>query len=434
MAVPLAALALLVTACGGGSGGGGGAGGSSSGSTSSATEGAKQAPVLAEATDARGTVTLCAGKGTPGDPRAATRAFDERFGPRGLRLRLRELPGTADEQRAALERLVRSRSGGCDVVAADVTLTAALAARGRLLDMSDYVNQRRDEFIASTLSTVRYDGRFWGVPQQADTALLYQRTDKVPEPPESWRAVYEQAGASGGIVYPGAAGEELTSAFLDVAYAAGGTVLSSDGLTSEIDSGRNADALQLMVDGIRDGAAPQAVTTYGQEQARRAFATGAPAFLRDGPGAHAALQRAPRVRDRFAIAPLPPFDGDGSGAGLLGGRDLVIPASSTNPTGALFVINHLTSPDVVREQAIRFSLAPVLRDSYDDRAVKRALPFAAELEQAVEQAKAPPVSPVYPQISRAISENVHAALLGRLSPEDALKRAGAQIERALESR
>jgi multiple sugar transport system substrate-binding protein len=41
------------------------------------------------------------------------------------------------------------------------------------------------------------------------------------------------------------------------------------------------------------------------------------------------------------------------------------------------------------------------------------------------------VSPVYPQISQAIYKNVNAALSGQQSPEDAIKQANSDIEKAL---
>jgi multiple sugar transport system substrate-binding protein len=63
--------------------------------------------------------------------------------------------------------------------------------------------------------------------------------------------------------------------------------------------------------------------------------------------------------------------------------------------------------------------------------VKKALPFSDQLKQAVAQAHARPVSPVYPQISQAIYNNVNDALAGRTSPADALKKANDQINKAL---
>ena len=69
---------------------------------------------------------------------------------------------------------------------------------------------------------------------------------------------------------------------------------------------------------------------------------------------------------------------------------------------------------------------------YDDPAVKKALPFSETLKQSVEQAKARPVSPVYPQISQAIYKNVNSALSGQTSPEDAIKQAQADIDEGAE--
>jgi multiple sugar transport system substrate-binding protein len=73
----------------------------------------------------------------------------------------------------------------------------------------------------------------------------------------------------------------------------------------------------------------------------------------------------------------------------------------------------------------------VLAKAYDDPAVKKALPFSDELKQAVSQAKARPVSPVYPQISQAIYNNVNDALAGRQSAADAMKKAQDAIDKAL---
>jgi multiple sugar transport system substrate-binding protein len=83
------------------------------------------------------------------------------------------------------------------------------------------------------------------------------------------------------------------------------------------------------------------------------------------------------------------------------------------------------------QEAAEYSLAPVLNAAYDDPSVQKALPFSAELKQAVAQAKARPVSPVYSQISQAIYQNVNKALAGQMSPSDALKTADASINKAL---
>jgi multiple sugar transport system substrate-binding protein len=95
------------------------------------------------------------------------------------------------------------------------------------------------------------------------------------------------------------------------------------------------------------------------------------------------------------------------------------------------LINFLTSEQIEALDAAKYTITPVLSATYDDPEVKKAMPFAAELKQGVEQAHARPVTPVYPQVSQAIYKNVNAALSGQTSPQDALKKADSQINSAL---
>jgi hypothetical protein len=67
----------------------------------------------------------------------------------------------------------------------------------------------------------------------------------------------------------GAAYEGLTCDSLELAYAAGGEILSPDGKKAVIDSPQNLQALQLMVDGVKNGTAVNGVTTYMEEESRR---------------------------------------------------------------------------------------------------------------------------------------------------------------------
>jgi multiple sugar transport system substrate-binding protein len=298
--------------------------------------------------------------------------------------------------------------------------------------MTPYVESRKDEFVPSTLESVTFDGKFWGAPRVTDAGLLYYRTDQVDSVPPTWQEIYKEAAANNGIVYQGSAYEGLTVDYLELAFAAGGKVISDDGTKSEINSPENLKALQFMVDGIKDGAAPKAVTTMTEEPARRAWEAGKATFMRNWPYAFALSQMAPKVKGKFAVAPYPAFEGGGKAA-ILGGHNMVISVFSTNPGGALKFIDFMTGTERMKRNAVKYSKAPVLAETYQDAAVKKALPFADDLQRAVEQAKSRPVSPVYPQISEAIFKNVNAALSGSMSPEDALKQADADINKALQT-
>ena len=140
---------------------------------------------------------------------------------------------------------------------------------------------------------------------------------------------------------------------------------------------------------------------------------------------------ASKVKGKYKVAPLPTFEGGGK-AGILGGHNSVISVYTKNPGLALKFADFYASPGVPEEARCsstrrrRSSRAPTA-----DPDVKKAIPYAPELLQALSQAKARPVSPVYPQISQAIYKNVNDALAGRTSPADALKKADSQINSAL---
>jgi multiple sugar transport system substrate-binding protein len=428
------ALAMFVVACGSDdneSSGGGGGGTTSTAAATGVTKGVAKAPTVAASKDATGNVTFCLGKDTSGNQTAAVKDFNAKNKASGLTAKLLEFPTSADEQRNQFVQREEAKSPECDVFLSDVIWTAEFAQQKWLLDMTDYVNERKADFIPSTLETIHYEDKYFGVPQATDSAFMYYREDKVDSVPQTWQELYSEAASNGGIVYQGASYEGLTCDFLELAFAAGGKVLSDDGKKAAINSPPNLKALQFMIDGIKSGAAPKAVTTYMEEESRRAFESGKYAFMRNWPYAYAlGNQKGSKIAHKFKVAPFPTFEGGGK-AGILGGHNLVISAYSKNPAGAVKLIDYLTSAEVEKDYAAKYSIAPTLNATYDDPDVKKALPFAEELRQAVTQAKSRPVSPVYPQISQAIYKNVNAALSGQAAPQDALKKADEQINSAL---
>src|SRR4051794_31554382 len=428
------AVAMFLVACGSSnksSSGGGGGGGGTATQASGVTKGVAKAPTVAASKDATGNVTFCLGKDTSGNQTAAVKKFNTKFKAQGLSAKLLEFPTSADEQRNQFVQRQQAKSSECDVFFSDVIWTAEFAAQKWLLDMTDTVNERKSEFVPSTLETIHYDGKYFGVPQASDAALMYYRTDKISSFPQTWQDLYTQAKANGGIVYQGASYEGLTCDYLELAYAAGGQVLSADGKKSAINSPQNLKALQFMVDGIKNGAAPKAVTTYMEPQTDQAWQTGRYGLMRNWTYAYAA-DNTGAVKGKYKVAPLPKFQG-GTSASILGGHNTVISVYSKNPGLALKFADYVASPAWQKISLAKYSLAAVTAATYDDRAVKKAIPYSDELKAALGQAHARPVSPVYPQISQAIYRNVNDALAGRTSPQAALKKADQQINSALQT-
>ncbi|MDQ4100500.1 MAG: ABC transporter substrate-binding protein [Chloroflexota bacterium] len=414
---------VFLAACGGDDGGGTGGGGGSTGQT----EGAKTIDVNAMQ-NAKGNVTICMGKDTGGDVTAGVKAFNAQNN--GVRAKLLEFSTSADEQRQQFVQRQEAKSGECDVFSADVIWTAEFASQKWLYDLSPYVDTRRDELIEATLETATFEDKVWGMPQQTDAGFLYYRTDQVKQKPTTWQQVYEQAGQQNGLVYQGAPYEGLTVNFLELAFAAGGKVLSDDGKKSEINSPENVKALQLMVDGVKNRAAARGVTTYMEEESRRYFESGRATFMRNWPYAYALGEKAKAVRGKFDVMPFPEFEG-GSKAGILGGHNQVVSVYSKNPGGALKWIDFITGKEHQKRQFMIASQSPTLKAVYDDPEVQKKYAFATQLRDAISQAKSRPVSPVYPQVSQAIYKNVNAALAGKVTPQQALEAAASDMDKAL---
>jgi multiple sugar transport system substrate-binding protein len=413
MTVLLAMLVLAIAGCG------------SDDSDSGASSDAKKAGT----SKASGKVTWCIGKDTSGAFGTVVDSFNK-ANP-NADVKLLELPEDAGEQRRLQVQRLQAKSTECDVLGMDVIWTAEYAAQGWLLDVSDFISKNGDAFIPSTVDTTEFEGKNWSVPFNSNAGFIYYRTDQVDQAPKTWEDLYKQAGENNGVVYQGFRYEGLTVNFLELVYSAGGSVVSEDGKEATADSQEVKDALKFMADGIKNGDAPKAVTTYKEEESRRAFESGNATFMRNWPYAYA-LGKDSKIADKFDIATFPGFAGN-EGAGVLGGYDLAISSYSKNPEGSLAFIEYATAPEQQKIMATEASLPPTVTAVYDDPAVKKAMPFAAELRDAIDQAQPRPVSPVYPQISEAIFNNVYAALQGDTSPDAAASKMNEEIQKALET-
>jgi multiple sugar transport system substrate-binding protein len=413
-AVLLVTLALGLAACGDDDDDGGGD--------------AQQAP-SGDTGQASGNVNWCIGKDTSGAYGTAIDLFKKENS--NVNVKLVELPESADEQRRQLVQRLDAESDECDVLGMDVIWTAEFAAQEWLQDTTDIIEPRRDDFIPSTLETAEYEDSYWAVPYHTNAGFLYYRTDQVDQAPETWEDVYAAAGENNGIVYQGARYEGLTVNFLELLYSGGGAVLSEDGSEVQVNSPEGQAALEFMAAGVQDGVAPRAVTTYMEEESRRAFENGNATFMRNWPYAYA-LGKESKIADNFDVGTFPGFEG-GEPAGVLGGINLAISAYSSNPEGAAAFINFATGPEVQKANFLESASPPATAAAYDDPEVQDEYAFASDLKAAVEQGQARPVSPVYAQISEAIFTNVHDALQGNAEPQAALEKMSSDIEQALET-
>jgi multiple sugar transport system substrate-binding protein len=417
-----------VVGCGGDDDGGGGGGGGGAASTGgNQTEGAKVIDPNSMK-GAKGNITYCLGKDTTGFVNTTVKDFNAAYP--DITLKVVEFPTSADEQRNQFIQRQQAKSGDCDIFSSDVIWTAEFASQKWLYDVTPWIESKTDAFLKPPLDAITFEDKYWGAPDTSDAAFIFYQKSKVDSPPPTWQDLYQVAKENGGITFQGAPYEGLTCNFLELAYAAGGEVLNEDGTESVIDSPENLKALQLMTDAVQGGSAPKAVTTYMELESLTAWQTGDYAMMRNWTYAYAASQQTPKLKDKFEVMTFPEFEGAGKAA-ILGGHSAVISAFTENPGAALTFLEFIVSPEHQTKVATQASLAPALSATYDEPAVKEALPYSAELKTTIEQARTRPVSPVYPQISQAIYKNVNLALSGQMEPAAALKQAQSDIDKAL---
>ena len=100
-----------------------------------------------------------------------------------MKVEILELAADATAVRDQFIQRAQAKSPDCDVLQADIIWIAEFAQQKWLLDLSDYANARKGEFIPSTLSSYDYDGKLWGLPQVTGAGLLYRRSDQVRRRP-----------------------------------------------------------------------------------------------------------------------------------------------------------------------------------------------------------------------------------------------------------
>jgi multiple sugar transport system substrate-binding protein len=394
------------------------------------TSGAPPAKIIdtRSARTARGPVNYCTGAdrvankdGTLHQHQRSVDNFNRRYGSQGLSADLIAFSSHADKQytRFKLDQLKGSGSR-CDVFYSDVTWTADFAHRGWLMDLSPYVKPRLNSFFPAMRDAAFFAGRYWGVPKQADAGLLYYNTKTIHHPPSTWQGLYKLAARPPAerFRYQGDDYEGLTVNFLELAYAAGADNVVTPHHKAHLDQSATALALDFMVDdGLNQGAVNPTVLDDAEDRSIYAFGHEHVDLMRNWSYAYTKLKRKQYpVADHFRVAPLPRWNGQPR-VSVLGGHILVISAFTKHPGAALKLVEYLSSPAVLKQDAIEFSLAPARSSLWDQKPVQRALPAFKSLRTAIETARVRPITPNYDKVSKAIYENVHDALQDRATPD-----------------
>jgi len=358
------------------------------------------------------------------------------------------LPADANRQREQLVRRLAAGDSDIDILGMDVIWTAEFAEAGWILPWEPEAARRATEGrLAAPVESVRYEGRSWGAPFTTNAQLLWYRTDRVESPPETWDEMIRMAeslGDTGTILAQGERYEGLTVFFVSLLASAGGQVLeapAADTLREGMAGfGRNValpeeptlEALEIMGRLARSPATPSNLDRAREDQARLAFEAGGATFMVNYTYVWpSARENAPEIAEKMGWARWPGVEPGRPSRVTVGGINLGVGAFSLHPDLAFQAAACIASEENQRVAVTRGGLPPTTAALYDEPAVREVFPFADLLRETLQDAVQRPRTPLYNDVSLAISHTLHP--MSEIDPAEHLERLREAIRRALRS-
>ncbi|GMA16999.1 ABC transporter substrate-binding protein [Deinococcus metallilatus] len=364
----------------------------------------------------------------------------------GNTVKLLQVPKETDQRLALYQQQLGAKSGDVDVYMIDVVWPGLIGQH--LLDLKSSIPQSQiNSYFPAIVQNNTVNGKLVGIPWFTDAGVLYYRTDLLKKygynaAPKTWNELSTmaqkiQAGERKtnpkfvGFVFQGKNYEGLTCDALEwINSFGGGTIIDNSGkITVNNDKAVEAlRAIQAMVGPV----APQAVTTYGEEEARNVWQAGNSAFMRNWPYAYSLAEASGSpIKGKVGVAALPAGPG-GKPAATLGGWQLAVNAYSKHPKEAASLVQYLTSAPEQKRRAIQASYNPTIASLYKDPEVLKAVPFFGSLYDVFINAVARPATVTggkYNEVSNAFSTAVYNVLTNKSAPGPALKSLEGQLSR-----
>lgn len=306
-----------------------------------------------------------------------------------------------------------------DVAIVDVVDNQNFAALGLLAEMDGGAS---GDFFDGPWSSTQFDGKTYGLPLNSNNLALYYNEEMFAEAgveaPTTWDELAEVAqqtttGDHTGLAISAVKSEQGTFQFLPFVWQTGGDLDNYE--TS------GAEALAYLKGLIDDGSMSSAVANYTQEDARTQFVSGKVAMMINGPWELQNLRDAEGLQ--FGVAPLP--SGQEAATGL-GGENVVTFAGADNLEAGQTFAEYLTSTDGAKTYCNTSGQLSARQDLTGELELS-ADPQMQVFEKQLEVAHARAYGGQYNEISVAVQESLQRALTGEATPEVAARDAAAKI-------
>jgi multiple sugar transport system substrate-binding protein len=345
----------------------------------------------------------------------------------------------ADSQRQSLVRRLAAGDSSIDLIAMDVVWTAEFAEAKWILPFpADKVAELKKDRLQGPLKTAEYDNKLYAAPGNSNTQLLWYRKSQLKgeSVPKTWDQLIDTATKlKTTIAYTNAQYEGTTVWFNSVIQSAGGSILDGSDKVG-LQQGPALKAIGIM-QRFAQGPGSPTLPAAKEDQARQAFEvpTGT-AFELNYPFVYASAQSNTTVKglkDDIAWAPYPSVNDGGEARAPIGGFNWGVGAHTKHSQEAFDAATCLASEQPERLYAQLDSLPPTLSAVYDDPKFKKSYPFADVVKEQLDAAGVRPVSPLYADVSLAVSSTLSPAANIK-SPQTTLDKLKERLGNALDSK
>lgn len=322
----------------------------------------------------------------------------------------------------------QAKTGAPDILRAEVAWVPEFASLGYLyaLDGSELLADESD-FLETPLSSNKYDGKTYGVPQVTDSlALLYNKElltkAGVSEAPRTWaelkaaaQTIKQKTGADGLYVNP--AGYFM----LPFLYGEGGDLVDAQAKKIVVNSDKNVAGLNVAKDLIASGAAakPSANDSYGTMMTL--FKEKKVAMIINGPWEVNNIKGAPAFGglENLGIAPVP--GGSAKAGAPVGGHNYVIWSGMPQEKidAAVAFVKFMSSAESQAFLAEKLGVLPTRKSAYEIASVKENAVISA-FKPVVESAVARPWIPEGGQFFGPLDQMATEVLIQNKDPKASL--------------
>jgi multiple sugar transport system substrate-binding protein len=340
------------------------------------------------------------------------------------------------------QKLTTGAAGGelPDLVRADIGWVAQFASLGMLaaLDqkMSDFATLSGATYTGS-LATNAWNGHYYGLPLDTNTRVLVTSQAALTaagmsKPPSTFDELKAMATALKGKNIAVFADSGLQSwNILPWIWSGGGEITDAKLTTATgyLDGPESVAAVQMLVDLYKEGAIPNLITgNTGATSTSDGLPKGKYATILDGPWMRDIWKgQYPDFTPIYAQVPA----GSGGSISVVGGEDIVIPATTTHMDAATEFVRY-TQGDEFQLAMAKVGQMPVVQSAGTKAAAADAslAPFATQLATAKPRLAIPQSS----QVDTILSTELTPAFTGTTTVQAALTSAAKQIDPLLTSK